>query len=1028
MALNRLAALFHDLGKASVAFQAKLAAGSGSEAIRHDLMSFMMVAESLWTAGVTDEAWLAELAVTPAAVCRCASSTGLLPEGSFWRKRVLDRLLVEQGALILKSELTQLNTEAPALLTVLWLVLTHHRLPDADDMQFESIDATVHINKVYADAVRKPADASQCLLPHPGQKPWENTKWLANVAAAAQAASSALADLKEQNFQVPTANFWPVLAAHLLRPALILSDHIGSMGAVQGLPKKKAFGKPKSEVYANLSGENYAGDTLTEHLMKVSKLSRQLTGLALAPPPMPRTFLPPTSLALKTGLAGSYAWQEPLGPAFQKASKQGPVFGTAIAGTGTGKSLAAVRIMHYLSEEGMRFTLALGQRALTTQSAMSMLNDAGISPEGLMVAIGQPQTLGLDVQAKNNMHEDRSASVVGSESSGGSELEAMLSSTNFVTDWLESVFTKEEAKAYWNERSLAFLSAPIVACTVDHLVSAVSLLKGGDAKLFLRYATTDLVLDEIDAYSAQDLQAIGKLVFATGLHGHSVLLMSATLSPAIQEGLFNAWHQGFIMHCALKAKLVQFGTVFVSDVHAPVVLESPTPAVANSEWLSFVDNVCSVYAATDSKLRQMAVYDLQAHSLEETFAEIETVGLGLHQEHCVVDPATGKRVSIGFVRLSTAKNAWKMAQYLATRPAPAGENMPDVRFVSYHSKFPRTYLGVLDAVLGQMTRRKDDTSFLETPVLREVLDTSKSKDVVILVCTTTLIETGRDFDFDWCILEPRSVRGEIQAIGRVRRHRRGPREQSTPNVVLLSRPLSSLKSQAKSVWGRPGVEDGAKNLIVSEQVPGVIQRLTSRTPATFSQPSGMPARRVRASPENLASSTLNMHLAMNTLPLPQWSHALDAQLCLMPTTSYAENRIGYLEQQLQVISLSGEGQACLREAMAPSLHWYLTSFGSLNARHAMETRFRGIHAKSSLFVPGAVGVKFVDEVTGQRMPCLLATFTRVSCLNALISDLENQANRLATGNKHTDGASLRIDEAGPSTKLLAWDPMLGFLE
>lgn len=1036
VALARLAALFHDLGKASVAFQSKLKKGAGAEVLRHDVLSFLILADSLWTEDVTETEWLSRLAANPQAACRCVTSTELVPSDSPWLKKIQERLTTEKALFVEKTQLLALDGRAPGLLTVLWLVLTHHRLPQGDSLA-EQFDAGRYLNIANASSNIELAPLAECLTPHKGVKPWEDAKWQAAVSAAARTALAAIEEIQSSGPVERPAFFWPQVAAHLLRPSLILSDHLGSLQADKSDVIKKAFAGPAT--YANLYDKRHAGDTLSRHLTRVAKLTRQITSASLAPRNLACTELPARSPVLQTGLPPAYAWQEELHTACTQARKHGPVFTSIIAETGAGKTLAGVRAMHATSEGKLRFTLALGLRSLTWQSAKSMLEDARLPEKDVTVAVGQPQTLGLDDKALGNQKAHTSGVRLGSESAEGGDTESALSNTEFSVNWLEGICSEKEAKEYWGEPALALLSAPVVACTVDHLVSAVTLLRGGDSKLFLRQSTSDLVLDEIDSYSPSDLQTIGKLAYVAGLHGRNVVVMSATMSPPVQNGLFAAWRAGLAAHVQLKARPLSFGCVFASNNCAPQVLESPSVDSVTSAWEDFAGKVARGYAdvALKGRRRILQLLPLVAKSAVEAFPEIVSAALQLHSHHCSVDPKTGKRVSIGFIRFNTAKTAWQFAEHLANKPWNTA-NQPDCRFIAYHSKFPRTHLGVLDATLKQLTTRKDAHAFLETPSLRDVLDTTSSEDVVILVPTTTLIETGRDFDFDWAILEPRSVRGEVQAIGRVRRHRREALQSVHPNVLLLSQPLKALDGANVSVWSHPGVEDWLPGLRVSQELPNLVNEhqllggpsSTGQAPpdsalgpsvSTASPPPPMPRR---GRPGAVRPSFVNS--AADALPVTAWNKAIDAQLCLVMQTDYAQNRIGFLEQAAQGLHLTRTHRAS--GALPASLPWYLSSFAPLNANHARETPFRGENARTALFRPSSSKVEFFDEVSGQYFPCLSAQVVDIVSSRALIPDLALQAEKLAVDDKHIVCAALRCGAGEASFKKLKWSPLLGFIE
>jgi CRISPR-associated endonuclease/helicase Cas3 len=1035
-AVTRLAALFHDTGKANLGYQEKLKAGQGAEAIRHDLMSFLVHAESLWTPGVTDESWLSALAENPALACSCVLRGQLLPASSKWLERVGKALTSDRGILICKEELETLGATAPGLMSVLWLVLTHHRLPQGDDSA-EQIDASRHLNKPRPDDSHRAhtvASVTECLTQAPGVPPWEDAPWLEAVATAARHALAALGAMRNIGVPLPPF-FWVQLAAHHLRPALVLSDHLGSKQSQKTLRKTDAAAKP--HIFANTINDRFYGDTLATHELKVSQLAQAV--LALPSAKMLTTELGEGSLAHGGVGNPTFEWQRDLETRCSEARTSGPVFVSIVAETGSGKTLAAVRAANALSAGALRLTFALGLRSLTWQSAQAMLNEARIPECDIVVAVGQPETLGLAEVARSHQDEaltdadrtalERRGERFGSESSEGSSISAELSTKIAAASWTQALCTPGEAQALWDARTLSLLTAPIVACTSDHLVAAVSLLKGGDAKLFLRLATADLILDEIDNYSAEDLQSIAKLAFLAGSYGRNVVLMSATMSPDVKAGLYRSWQQGVALHCALRATPLSFSAVFAASNEPALVLNTPTPAQAQESWEAYVSRVAAAYAkaAQSKQLRRVRTIKLTGTTIDDAYPQLLGAAQTLHESNFTVDPATGARVSIGFVRLNTAKAAWKFAQYLSRQEL--GDTGPVVKFVSYHSKFPRSYLGVLDAILQTMATRKDDAplAFLETPALRRVLNQHPTRDVIVIVCTTTLIETGRDFDFDWCILEPRSARGEVQAIGRVRRHRR---QSSTPcvNVLLLDRPLKALERSTRPLWGMPGVEDALPTLRVTYALPLVFagrEMGATLVPAVGTTPF---VRKRAVLRSIVTAAPTNVALAVDALPVAQWRGAFDAQLCLLPARVYAVNRIGFLEQAVQEMHLGARDSWNARTGLPPSVGFYLNSWAPFNAVHALRTPFRGERESTLIFKPSDTAVQYWDATSEVFRPARRAVLQSAIARNALVPDLAQQADQLPGDTPHVRGCSLRCAPGDGATKELTWHPALGFLE
>ncbi len=72
---------------------------------------------------------------------------------------------------------------------------------------------------------------------------------------------------------------------------------------------------------------------------------------------------------------------------------------------------------------------------------------------------------------------------------------------------------------------------------------------------------------------------------------------------------------------------------------------------------------------------------------------------------------------------------------------------------------------------------------------------------LFVVLGTSVIEVGRDWDADWGIIEPSSMRSIIQFAGRIQRHRRNV--PTSENLVILRSNIKSLQKKAHFVsWFR----------------------------------------------------------------------------------------------------------------------------------------------------------------------------------------------------------------------------------
>lgn len=1097
--LLRLAGLTHDSAKASEAFADKLKRGHGGEAIRHDLMSFLMLAESLWSADVSDEAWLERVQADPASLVSCVqadpSKKGflLISAQNKWLGRVIEalereksnRALAAQGldaddessgaqeersCLVSGLELQQLMGQAPVLASLLWLVLTHHRLPNSDSTA-QAWWAGQHVN-VPSSALNAGkgsfvCEVQPCLQQAEGTPPWADEGWLKAVSAAAAACRAALSDFQQEGGQIGDST-WALFAANYLRPTLILADHLGTQRAPKSF--KKTDKRAKGVIYANTREGDRYGDVLSAHELAVARLTRKVSHLYQAK--WPTATPPANSLCVIPDLKGKFEWQLDLENACRSARQHGPVFSVVIAETGAGKTLAGLRSAHALTDGKLRVTLALGLRSLTQQSGTAMVKDADLPPSDVVIAVGQPQTLALGEKYKAQQEgvtvlseDDPASSRFGSESAeGGSEDVSLytldvscleLAGNNegvkddaepkskkkkeLQLDWLEGFCSEKEAENLWGAKTLEILAAPVLVCTTDHLVRGATLLRGGDAKMYTRLASADLLLDEIDAYSAADLQSLGKLALIAGLHGRNVTLMSATLSPQIREGLYLAWQEGLKARHRFQGGSLAHACVFSSNTVKAEVYATEEVLSAD-KWEAYVAKVSAVYdeQVAKSPRRTLAVADVDLAGSEEAYYETSIQAAHtMHKSHFTVDPATGKRVSVGFVRLNTAGHARGLAKYLDGRPQGAG---PDIRYVAYHSKFPRTYLGVLDVELASLTQRKNPAAFLQVPALRDILDSSSADDVMVVVCTTTLIETGRDFDFDWCVCEPSSSRGFVQAIGRVRRHRDAP-ASSAANVAILSHPMRALgktASEKQPVWLKPGIETefggSVRVTLAKPTLPHV--RSAAAHACSHSLSDKPPVRTLGTRKSVLEEYAAS---AREALPVSTWEKRLHAGVCLARVVDYANNRIGFLEQALQEGHLLGPSawNSKTDASQAPSLNLYLRSLASLNLTHAKKTPFRGNKETRLLFVPHAGNVQYVDELSSTVGAPKRREAARVVWENdsevcgdkALLPDLQKRAEALFTGTDgNVDGCALRCPAHQGGDKKAVWHPLLGFQE
>src|SRR5690606_19552356 len=98
------------------------------------------------------------------------------------------------------------------------------------------------------------------------------------------------------------------------------------------------------------------------------------------------------------------------------------------------------------------------------------------------------------------------------------------------------------SSAMHDQHICSLLSARLLVCTVDHMTPATEAQRAGrQIAPMLRLMSSDLVLDELDDFNLDDLPALTRLVYWAGLLGSRVVLSSATLPPALLQGMFLAY-------------------------------------------------------------------------------------------------------------------------------------------------------------------------------------------------------------------------------------------------------------------------------------------------------------------------------------------------------------------------------------------------------------------------------------------------------------------------------------------------------
>ena len=531
-----------------------------------------------------------------------------------------------------------------------WLIVSHHRMPtqkgDAPLQEVALQHLPGSIEKDWCgyrgDATAK--EIKTCWNFQHGT-PFKSRHWRQHVRRIAKSLLLRQGVLNRDWLEDP-------YVIHVARLALMLADH-----SYSSEPSHARYGDAEYSLNANTDrSSGQIKQRLDEHLIGVEVTANRIARA------LPRVASQLPRIARHRGFrqrskTTQFRWQDrafDLAETLGSRSINNGFFGVNMASTGYGKTLANGRILYAISDPhaGARFTIALGLRTLTLQTGDAYREKLGLGPEDMAILVGGNSRILYEHQ----YDEDNLLTPIGSESSID-----LLPESNHVhfegsledgplKRWLDS-----------NRDAQKLLQAPILVCTIDHLISATEGTRGGyQIAPTLRLISSDLILDEPDDFGIEDLPALTRLVNLAGLMGSRVILSSATLPPSLVHGLFKAYSEGrrhFHRNRGIPDEPLNICCAWFDEFSAEAADHSNSQEYLKSHQC-FVEKRLLKLAKTEvrrrSQIQPLPISLKQDRKVicNELAGHLVTAIHSLHSVHHSVDPRSEKRVSFGLIRMA----------------------------------------------------------------------------------------------------------------------------------------------------------------------------------------------------------------------------------------------------------------------------------------------------------------------------------------------------------------------------------------
>lgn len=789
--ITTIAGLLHDLGKATIGFQSKLRATEkvAGDPYRHEWISLQLFLLMIQDC-TTDQAVFERL----------ANFSQYQQQYPNWHQKLN------------KTEKTDLMQWPLLTQWIAWLIVSHHRMPflmpisskDLKEKQKDDFDISgLTIRSFYKTlkAVEKWVKNSFSQHPLPNQF-WQlksditlSQAWLKKLSRYANKALNHPPLMQLTNIDA--------FLLHMSRLGLMVADHNYSSLSLSN----EEADENHEILIANTNYLKKAKQCLDDHLIGVANLSARFAHLL----PKMADELPAINQHkpfTKRTTIDRFQWQNhafDIAKHYQSLSDEQGFFGVNMASTGCGKTLANGRIMYALAnpKRGVRFTIALGLRVLTLQTGKALREKLQLSDEHLAILVGGRATQTL-FELENEEKLQKSNLEKQNISKDNLEQEGSESIESWVDDYVDvaesGIADSELGTIIENTKARQLIYAPIVTCTIDHIIQASECIRGGKyIAPTLRLLTSDLILDEPDDFDQNDLPALARLVHLAGLYGSKVLLSSATLTPDLIAGLFAAYQAGRKIWNQNHQRNNDSIVCGWFDEYQQSITQITDNAAFSQQHQLFVTERINELAKGEVR-RQGHILELLDYQHKKPENEklnyyllanqLLRQSYDFHLNHHQLDEKTQKQISIGLIRFAHTEDLIALTKQIYQQTDLAVD--AQFHIVVYHARQLLLLRNQLEQKLDRILNRSDEQALFSQPEIIEAIKDSDKKNHIFIVIGTPVTEVGRDHDYDWAIIEPSSMRSIIQLVGRVWRHRPNKVAKS-PNVAILGSNIESIK-------------------------------------------------------------------------------------------------------------------------------------------------------------------------------------------------------------------------------------------